>query len=117
MSAFDDTCLFCKIVAGEVPSDTLHESDSILAFRDVDPKAPTHILLIPKEHVRDLTEVTDDHGNVLADLVQAAAHLADTEGLSSGWRLVANVGPDAGQSVLHLHFHLLGGRQLGWPPG
>lgn len=117
MSAFDETCLFCRIVAGEIPSDKLHESDSILAFRDVDPKAPTHVLLIPKEHIRDLSEVTDDHGDVLADLVQAAAHLADTEGLSGGWRLVANVGPDAGQSVLHLHFHLLGGRQLGWPPG
>jgi histidine triad (HIT) family protein len=117
MSAFDDTCLFCRIVAGEIPSDKLHESDSILAFRDVDPKAPTHVLLIPKEHIRDLTEVTNDQGDVLADLVQAAAHLADTEGLENGWRLVANVGPDAGQSVLHLHFHLLGGRQLGWPPG
>ena len=117
MSAFDETCLFCRVVAGEIPSDKLHESDSILAFRDVDPKAPTHVLLIPKEHIRDLTEVTDDHGNLLADLVQAAAHLADTEGLERGWRLVANVGPDAGQSVLHLHFHLLGGRQLGWPPG
>ena len=117
MTAFDDTCLFCRIVAGEISSDKLHESDSILAFRDVDPKAPTHILLIPKEHIRDLTEVTDDHGDVLADLVQAAAHLADTEGLARGWRLVANVGPDAGQSVLHMHFHLLGGRQLGWPPG
>jgi histidine triad (HIT) family protein len=117
MSAFDDTCLFCKIVAGEIPSDKLHESDSVLAFRDVDPKAPTHVLLIPKEHIRDLTEVTNDHGDVLADLVQAAAHLADTEGLDNGWRLVANVGADAGQSVLHLHFHLLGGRPLGWPPG
>jgi histidine triad (HIT) family protein len=117
MSAFDETCLFCRIVAGEIPSDKLHESDSILAFRDVDPKAPTHVLLIPKEHIRDLSDVTDDHGDVLADLVQAAAHLADTEGLDNGWRLVANVGADAGQSVLHLHFHLLGGRPLGWPPG
>jgi histidine triad (HIT) family protein len=109
--------LFCRIVAGEIPADTLHETDTILAFRDIDPKAPTHILLIPKEHVRDLTGVTDEHGPVLVDLVQAAAHLAEAEGLEGGWRLVANVGPDAGQSVLHLHLHLLGGRQLGWPPG
>jgi len=115
--AFDQTCLFCKIVAGEIPSETLHESETVLAFRDVDPKAPTHVLLIPKEHVRDLAEIGDDHAGMLADLVQAAAHLADTEGLEGGWRLVANVGRDAGQSVLHLHFHLLGGRQLGWPPG
>jgi len=115
--AFDDTCLFCKVVAGGIPAEKLHETDTVLAFRDIDPKAPTHVLLIPKAHIRDLTEITDEHGEVLADLVQAAAHLADTEGLDNGWRLVANVGPDAGQSVLHLHFHLLGGRQLGWPPG
>ena len=115
--ARDDTCLFCRIVAGEIPARTVHESDAILAFRDVDPKAPTHVLLIPKAHVRDLTELGDAHADMLAELMQAAAHLADTEGLADGWRLVANVGPAAGQSVLHLHFHLLGGRALGWPPG
>ena len=115
--AFDDTCLFCRIVAGQIPAETLHESETVLAFRDIDPKAPTHVLLIPKAHIRDLTEIADEHGDLLADLVQAAAHLADTEGLDNGWRLVTNVGPDAGQSVLHLHFHLLGGRALGWPPG
>ena len=115
--ARDDTCLFCRIVAGEIPSEKLHETETILAFRDIDPQAPTHVLLIPKTHVRDLTEVTDGHGDVLADLMQAAAHLAATEGLDDGWRLVANVGPAAGQSVLHLHFHLLGGRTLAWPPG
>ena len=115
--ARDETCLFCKIVAGEIPAERLHETETILAFRDLDPKAPTHVLLIPKDHVLDLTGIEDRHGDMLADLVQAAAHLADTEGLERGWRLVANVGPDAGQSVLHLHVHLLGGRQLGWPPG
>jgi histidine triad (HIT) family protein len=89
-----------------------------MAFRDLDPKAPTHILLIPKEHVVSLVEVTDDHGAMLADIAQAASHLARTEGIDqTGWRLVSNVGPDAGQSVFHLHFHLLGGRQMLWPPG
>jgi histidine triad (HIT) family protein len=116
--ARDETCLFCKIVAGEVPSDVVHSGDAVLAFRDVKPAAPTHLLLIPKTHVRDLSELGEDDGPMLAELMQAAAHLANTEGIDeSGWRLVANVGPDAGQSVLHLHFHLLGGRSMGWPPG
>jgi histidine triad (HIT) family protein len=114
----DTSCLFCKIAAGEIPADVVHESDTVVAFRDTNPQAPTHLLLIPKEHVADLREVGDGHGALLADLVQAAAHLAETEGIDeSGWRLVANVGPDAGQSVFHLHFHLLGGRKMGWPPG
>jgi histidine triad (HIT) family protein len=114
----DTSCLFCKIVAGEIQADVVHETDTVVAFRDTNPQAPTHVLLIPKEHVADLKEVGDGHGAMLADLVQAAAHLAETEGIDqSGWRLVANVGPDAGQSVFHLHFHLLGGRTMGWPPG
>jgi histidine triad (HIT) family protein len=112
------SCLFCRIVAGEEPADVLHETDTVVAFRDLRPQAPTHVLLIPKEHVEDLTEIDDEHGAVLVDIVKAAAHLAETEGIDkSGWRLVANVGPDAGQSVLHLHFHLLGGRRMAWPPG
>ena len=112
------SCPFCRIVAGEEPADVLHETDTVVAFRDLRPKAPTHILLIPKEHVEDLTEIDDEHGSVLVDIVKAAAHLAETEGIDeSGWRLVANVGPDAGQSVFHLHFHLLGGRPMAWPPG
>jgi histidine triad (HIT) family protein len=112
------SCLFCRIVAGEEPADVLHETDTVVAFRDLRPQAPTHVLLIPKEHVEDLTEIDDEHGAVLVDIVKAAAHLAETEGIDeSGWRLVANVGSDAGQSVLHLHFHLLGGRHMAWPPG
>lgn len=111
-------CLFCRIVAGEAPADVVHETDGVLAFRDTRPKAPTHILLIPKEHVEDLRGIGDGHGAMLADLVQAAAHLATSEGIADGgWRLVANVGADAGQSVFHLHFHLLGGRKMSWPPG
>jgi histidine triad (HIT) family protein len=112
------SCPFCRIVAGEEPADVLHETDTVVAFRDLRPQAPTHILLIPKEHVEDLKDIDDDHGVVLVDIVKAAAHLAKTEGIDeSGWRLVANVGPDAGQSVFHLHFHLLGGRPMAWPPG
>ncbi len=112
------SCVFCRIAAGEHHAEILHVTDKVVAFRDVNPKAPTHILLIPKEHVADVRDVEDHHGGMLADIVQAAAHLAKTEGIDrSGWRLVANVGPDAGQSVFHLHFHMLGGRRMGWPPG
>jgi histidine triad (HIT) family protein len=114
----DSSCLFCRIVARDLPAEILRESDGVLAFRDTNPQAPTHILLIPKEHVESLTDIADHHGSVLADMIQAASHLANTEGIAkSGWRLVANVGPDAGQSVFHLHFHLLGGRRMAWPPG
>ena len=114
----DPNCLFCKIAAREIPAEILRESDRVVAFRDIDPKAPTHILLIPKDHIESLAEIGDEHGPLLADIVEAASHLARTEGVAeSGWRLVSNVGPDAGQAVFHLHFHLLGGRQMGWPPG
>jgi histidine triad (HIT) family protein len=113
----DAQCIFCKIAEHEIPSEIVHESETVVAFRDTNPQAPTHILLIPQDHIEDLRTITDDHGGVLADIVQAAAHLAEAEGVESGWRLVANVGPDAGQSVFHLHFHLVGGRKLSWPPG
>ena len=111
-------CLFCKIAAGEIPADVVHTSDAVMAFRDINPKAPTHILIIPREHMESVAALQDGHGDLLAEIFQAAAHLAKSEGReSSGWRLVTNVGPDAGQSVPHLHFHLLGGRPMGWPPG
>ena len=114
----DSSCIFCRLAAREIPSEIVHESDRIVAFRDTDPKAPTHILLIPKEHIASITDIGDDQGAMLADIAQAATHLARTEGIDeSGWRLVTNVGPDAGQSVFHLHFHLLGGRPMTWPPG
>jgi histidine triad (HIT) family protein len=114
----DTTCIFCKIAAREIPSEIVRESDRIVAFRDTAPKAPTHILLIPKAHIASIADVTDDHGAMLADIAQAATQLARAEGIDEGgWRLVTNVGPDAGQSVLHLHFHLLGGRTMQWPPG
>jgi histidine triad (HIT) family protein len=110
-------CVFCRIAVREIPADILHETEKVVAFRDLDPKAPTHVLLISKEHIESIADVQDRHGGMLADLAQAAAHLARTEGLDDGWRLVTNVGPDAGQSVFHLHVHLLGGRRMAWPPG
>ncbi len=115
---YDPGCVFCKIAAREIPADILRESEHVVAFRDTDPKAPTHILVIPKDHLASLGDVTDEHAAMLAEVVESAAHLARTEGIAeSGWRLVANVGPDAGQAVFHVHFHLLGGRPMAWPPG
>jgi histidine triad (HIT) family protein len=110
--------VFCRIVSGEEPADIVHVGDTVLAFRDGNPQAPTHLLLIPKEHVTDVRELEDRHAGMLADLFQAASHLAKAEGVEgTGWRLVTNVGRDAGQSVFHLHIHLLGGRPMSWPPG
>lgn len=112
------SCVFCRIVAREAPAEILHETETVLAFRDIRAGAPTHVLLIPKEHVRDIRDLEDRHAGMLLDLLQAASHLAKTERVDeSGWRLVSNVGPDARQSVFHLHLHLLGGRPMGWPPG
>jgi histidine triad (HIT) family protein len=114
----ESSCVFCKIAAREIPADIVRESDRLVAFRDSNAQAPTHILIIPKEHVRSIAEIEDRHGDLLADVAQAATQLAEAEGISdSGWRLVTNVGPDAGQSVFHLHLHLLGGRGMSWPPG
>jgi histidine triad (HIT) family protein len=116
--AFDAECIFCRIAAREIPAEILHVSDTVVAFRDLNPQAPVHILLIPKEHIASIADVEERHGDVLADLAQAATHLAKAEGIADGgWRLVSNVGADAGQTVFHLHFHLLGGRPMTWPPG
>ena len=111
----DRSCVFCAIASGAVPAAIVLETESVVAFRDVNPQAPVHILVIPRLHVESLTD--PGAAGVAGSVVEAAARLAAAEGLDSGWRLVANVGPDAGQSVFHLHFHLLGGRRLGWPPG
>ncbi|HEY7666915.1 MAG TPA: histidine triad nucleotide-binding protein [Actinomycetota bacterium] len=114
----DSSCIFCRIAAREIPADVLHASDTVVAFRDLNPQAPVHVLVIPKEHIVSIATIEDRHGDVLADMFQAANHLAKTEGIdASGYRLVTNVGPDAGQSVFHLHLHLLGGRSMAWPPG
>jgi histidine triad (HIT) family protein len=114
----DSACIFCRIASHEIPADVVRESDRVIAFRDLNPKAPTHILLIPKEHVESVADIADHHADTLADIMQAATQLARAEGIAeSGWRLVTNVGADAGQTVFHLHFHLLGGRVMQWPPG
>lgn len=111
-------CLFCRIVAGEVPAQKVAETERSLAFRDIHPQAPTHVLLVPKVHVADsAAELGPAHAEALADLFALAARVAKSERLTNGWRLVTNVGIHAGQSVHHLHWHLLGGRAMQWPPG
>ena len=117
MTDRDPDCLFCKIVAGEIPSDRVLESDDVIAFRDINPRAPTHVLVIPRRHIPDAHALTDDDAQILASLFAAVRHIADEAGLSNGYRVVTNVGPESGQTVFHLHFHLLGGRSMGWPPG
>ncbi len=114
----DPNCLFCRIGRGEVPAEIVHDDDLILAFRDINPKAPTHILLIPRRHVASAAELTEEDGDLLGRLFATAAQLARDAGIAErGFRLVTNSGPAAGQSVDHLHFHLLGGRSMSWPPG
>ena len=110
-----DSCLFCRIVRGEIPARIVREDEHTVAFRDIDPKAPTHILVIPKEHVASLDEATD--ATLVGRLSLAAAEIARSEGLTDGYRTVVNTGAGAGQTVFHLHLHLLGGRKLTWPPG
>ena len=110
-------CLFCRIIAGEIPATKLREDDQVVVIRDIGPKAPTHVLLMPRAHIASAADLTDADGPMLGHLFAVAADVAREEGLDGGWRLVSNVGPDAGQSVPHLHVHLLGGREMGWPPG
>ena len=106
------SCLFCKIVAGEIPSTKVYEDDSILAFRDINPQAPTHILVIPKTHIASVAEITEDNSAVIAHIFSVIPTIAAAEGLTNGYRVVSNCGPDAGQTVNHLHFHILGGKEL-----
>lgn len=110
-------CLFCRIVAGALPAEVVHETATTLAFRDLGPQAPTHVLVVPREHHRDVATLSDADPVLLAEVLGAAVAVARQEGLTGGFRLVANTGDDAGQSVHHLHVHVLGGRSLGWPPG
>ena len=110
-------CLFCKIARKELDADVVHESDSIMLFRDINPMAPVHVLAIPKEHIDSAADLGNQHAALVAEMLTALGEAATKQKLESGYRIVTNVGPDAGQSVLHLHFHLLGGRYLSWPPG
>jgi histidine triad (HIT) family protein len=117
-SADDTDCLFCRIAAGTIPADRLHEDDLVVAFRDVAPRAPTHILLIPRRHIGSAADLTDTDGPMLGRLFAVAAELARTAGVADGgYRLVSNVGRWGGQTVDHLHVHLMGGRPFDWPPG
>ena len=106
------SCLFCKIIAGEIPSTKVYEDDQVLAFRDINPQAPTHILVIPKEHIGSVAEVNENNAQVVAHIFEVIPGIAAAEGLNNGYRVVSNCGPDAGQTVPHLHFHILGGKEL-----
>lgn len=110
-------CLFCKIVAKEIDSTVVHESTEVLAFQDINPAAPTHVLVIPKRHIASADELGPDDGDLLAEMFQTMTAVSKAAGLQDGHRIVTNVGSDAGQTVSHLHFHVLGGRSLSWPPG
>jgi histidine triad (HIT) family protein len=111
-----DSCLFCRIVRREIPAKVIHEDEHTLAFRDIDPKAPTHVLVIPKQHIATLNDATD--ATLVGRLLIAAKEIAAAEGIADdGYRTVVNCGAGAGQTVFHLHLHLLGGRNLSWPPG
>ena len=105
-------CLFCKIIAGSIPSTKVYEDDTILAFRDIAPQAPTHILVVPKAHIADCNGITAENAEVVAHIFSVIPQIAKAEGLENGYRVVSNCGPDAGQTVHHLHFHILGGKQL-----
>jgi len=110
-------CIFCEIAAGRIPSRKLFEDEELLAFHDVHPQAPTHVLVIPKRHVESPDQLVPEDEALVGRMVRRATVLARDLGLASGYRLVLNCGPDAGYSVFHVHLHLLGGRPLGWPPG
>ena len=111
-------CLFCKILNGDIPADIVYESDTAIAFRDINPQAPTHVLIIPREHVSTINDITEGHQQLVGTLFSAAREIAAQEGVAeSGYRVVMNCNEGAGQSVFHIHLHMLGGRRLDWPPG
>jgi len=110
--------LFLKIVAREIPADIIYETDDVLAFRDINPQAPVHVLIIPKSHIRTVNDISDDQAELVGKLYLAARDIADAEGVSeAGYRLVMNCNRAAGQAVYHIHLHLMGGRNFSWPPG
>ncbi len=110
-------CLFCKIIGGEIPSNKVYEDDTVFAFRDIDPQAPVHILIVPKEHIASAKDINETNSAVVAHIFEVAAKIAKAEGLDDGFRIVNNCGDSAGQTVKHLHFHLMGGREFTWPAG
>ncbi|MBR6785397.1 MAG: histidine triad nucleotide-binding protein [Clostridia bacterium] len=110
-------CIFCKIVNGEIPSKKAYEDDKVLAFYDLEPQAPVHILIVPKEHIACAANITAENSAVIAHIFEVAAIIAKEKGLDDGFRIVNNCGESAGQTVKHIHFHLMGGRNFGWPAG
>ena len=110
-------CLFCKIAAGEIPSTKVFENDDVLAFRDIDPQAPFHVIIIPKAHIASAAEITAENSALVAKIFEAAAVIAAEQKLEKGFRIVTNCGEEGGQTVGHLHFHMLAQRNLSWPPG
>lgn len=110
-------CLFCKIINGEIPSAKVYEDDTVFAFRDIEPQAPVHILIVPKQHIKSAAEITCENSAVIAHIFEVAAKIAESEGLTDGYRIVNNCGNSAGQTVKHIHFHLMGGRDFAWPAG
>lgn len=111
-------CLFCKIIARQIPADIVYENEKVLAFNDISPQAPVHILVVPKKHIDRVSNLKEPDKNIVSELIFTAKKLAEEKGITeSGYRLVLNNNKDAGQAVFHIHLHLLGGRKLGWPPG
>jgi histidine triad (HIT) family protein len=111
------SCIFCKIVQGEIPATILYEDDRAMAFADLNPQAPVHLLVIPREHIESLAQMEESQSTLVGHLHWVAAKLAKQHGLHNGFRTVMNTGSDGGQTVFHLHVHVLGGRQMHWPPG
>ena len=113
-----EDCLFCKILAGDIPADFIYESDDAVAFRDINPQAPTHVLIVPRQHIATINDLTDEDRDTVGKLFMAAQAIAKDEGVADdGYRTVMNCNAAAGQSVFHIHLHLLGGRLMSWPPG
>ena len=113
-----EDCLFCKIVAGEIPADIVYENESVIAFRDISPQAPVHVLVIPRKHISTINDLDEEDRTLIGDMFLAAKEIAAQEGIDeSGYRAVMNCNKGAGQSVFHIHLHVLGGRGLSWPPG
>ena len=114
----DPDCLFCNILAGDVPAEIIYESDTVIAFRDINPRAPMHVLIVPREHISTINDIDTEHEPIVGSLFTAARDIAAQEGVAEeGYRAVMNCNSDGGQSVFHLHLHVLGGRMLTWPPG
>lgn len=112
-----DNCLFCKIVKGDIPSEIIYEDDKVIAFNDINPQAPVHFLVIPKEHIQSAKDINEENSKLIGHIFHIASKLAKEKGLDSGYRIVNNCGVDGGQTVDHIHFHVLGKRNMLWPPG